>query len=281
MRPKPSTDTAAPPVDGPGGRARPDEPRLTPSRAASLANEWCGYRDEALIAAVLDDMPTGRVGVVTSFGIESAVLLGLVSRVNRRTPVIFVDTGRLFPETLAYRDRLVDHLGLTDVRTVAAAPGQADRLDPNRDLHATDPDACCYLRKVAPYALHLSDFDVEVTGRKRYHGGMRADLVTVERDGARVKINPLAHWDRNAVEAAFTRDGLPRHPLHAAGYDSVGCAVCTRRPRAGEPPRTGRWAGNAKTECGIHFAFSDGRATLVRAHPSPVSTDDPKKEPMK
>jgi phosphoadenosine phosphosulfate reductase len=229
-----------------------------------LADRWRALGDEALIAAVLDDAPAGRVAVVSSFGAESAVLLDMVARVDRTVPIVFVDTGRLFPETLAYRDRLVDRLGLTDVRTVAADAARVRRLDPAGTLHRSDAEACCRVRKVEPYLRELAAFDVEVGGRKRFQAGARAGLETVERLDGRLKVNPLAHWSESAIDSAFEQRGLPRHPLFFDGYDSVGCSVCTRRRHIGEAARAGRWADSEKTECGIHFASLGGAPSVVR-----------------
>jgi phosphoadenosine phosphosulfate reductase len=238
--------------------------RLTSARARVLADKWRALGNEALIAAVLGDAPAGGVAVVSSFGIESAVLLDMVARVDRTVPIVFVDTGRLFPETLAYRNQLVDRLGLTDVRSIAADAARVARVDPDAKLHRSDSEACCRVRKIEPYLGALTAFDVEITGRKRFQGGARADLRTVERLDGRLKVNPLAHWSEAAIDSAFDQRGLPRHPLYFDGYDSVGCTVCTRRRRTGEAARAGRWADSEKTECGIHIAYCGAAPSVVR-----------------
>lgn len=231
---------------------------LSSGEIASLARKWLPLRDEALLEAAIADAPANSVAAVSSFGIESAVLLDVVARVDPGLPVIFVDTRMLFPETLAYRNRLIDRLGLTDVRTVEPQGPRVTAVDPDGRLHRRDPDACCAVRKVAPYAAELAAFAIEITGRKRYQGGMRSGLPTVETVPGRIKLNPLAGWTEADIDTAFDQRGLPRHPLWFDGYDSVGCSVCSRRRDADEAPRAGRWDGHEKTECGIHFIHADG-----------------------
>ncbi|WP_408872539.1 phosphoadenylyl-sulfate reductase [Gluconobacter roseus] len=195
----------------------------------------------------------GRVAVISSFGAESAVLLDLVAQIDPSVPVFFLDTKRHFPETLEYRDRLSRRLGLSDVRSLAPTPKALQDRDPQDQLADFDPDACCALRKVEPLELVLPDFDIWITGRKRSQSATRAalPLVDPQPDGS-VKLNPLAGWGPEKIEAQIQRRDLPRHPLVAKGYTSIGCAPCTRAVKDGEDGRAGRWAGLAKTECGIH-----------------------------
>ncbi|MBF0884854.1 phosphoadenylyl-sulfate reductase [Gluconobacter sphaericus] len=199
------------------------------------------------------DLLRGRVAVISSFGAESAVLLDLVAQIDPSVPVFFLDTKRHFPETLDYRDRLSRRLGLSDVRSLAPTPKELHDRDPQDQLADFDPDACCALRKVEPLDLVLPDFDVWITGRKRSQSATRAalPLVDPQPDGS-VKLNPLAGWGPAQIEAQMRRRDLPRHPLVAKGYTSIGCAPCTRAVKDGEDGRAGRWAGLAKTECGIH-----------------------------
>ena len=197
------------------------------------------------------DFP-GRITLVSSFGAESAVLLHLVASVDRATPVIFIDTGKLFPETLAYRDQLCARLGLTDVRSTGPAPALLAQADPAGTLWQTEPDICCWHRKVEPLDAALEGFDAWITGRKRFQGGERGALPLIEQDGTRTKANPLATWTTAAIGNYRREHGLPPHPLEAQGYRSIGCTHCTRPVAAGEDPRAGRWANRTKTECGIH-----------------------------
>lgn len=205
----------------------------------------------ALRRALTEDFP-GRIAVVSSFGAESAVLLALVADIDPGVPVLFVDTKQHFAETLAYRDELVAALGLTDVRNVGPTKAEIEENDPPAELWRFDPDACCRFRKVTPLDRALEPFAAWVTGRKRHQALTRAMLPVVEKAGAKVKINPLAEWTAGEVETELRRRGLPRHPLAELGYPSIGCAPCTQAVAAGEDPRSGRWAGSGKVECGIH-----------------------------
>jgi phosphoadenosine phosphosulfate reductase len=209
----------------------------------------------ALLRRVLVGRCFGRAALVSSFGAESAVLLHLVAGIDRSTPVIFLETGKLFPETLAYRDVLVRDLGLADVRSVRPEPAAIARDDADGTLAARDPDLCCWIRKVEPLDEALLGFDAWLTGRKRFQAAQRRALPVMERDDAgRWKINPLAGWRAPDIAAYMAEVGLPAHPLVARGYRSIGCAPCTRATQDGEDARAGRWAGRMKMECGIHLA---------------------------
>ena len=198
--------------------------------------------------------PFGDVGVVTSFGTESAVMLYLIAEVAPEAPVIFIDTGFHFEETLAYRDELVSHLGLQNVRTVGLEPLSEKRSDPARRLHRDDPDACCQLRKVKVLDHALRNYDGWISGQKRYQSHERSKIDRVEWDSARGKwkFNPLADWDTADLLSDQTQHKMPAHPLAAAGYLSVGCSPCTTPVLAGEEPRAGRWRQHGKLECGLH-----------------------------
>jgi len=193
-----------------------------------------------------------RIALVSSFGAESAVLLDMVAEINPHVPVLFVDTGKLFAQTSQYKDQLVQRLGLSDVRVLRPDAQGLDFLDADGSLWQRNPDGCCFLRKTVPLEQGLSGFDAWISGRKRFHGATRSDVPVFEAQDGRIKINPLAAWDRRTIDAWFEARGLPRHPLEAQGYASIGCHTCTRPIKAGEAVRDGRWSGLAKTECGIH-----------------------------
>ncbi len=205
-----------------------------------------------VVRAALTGEDLGRVALVSSFGTEAAVLLAMVAEVEPATPVVFLDTGKLFGETLRYRDRLTALLGLADVRTVEPAPADLAAVDPDGLLWQASPDACCRIRKVLPLERALRGFDAWITGRKRYQAKTRARLDAFEAEAGRIKVNPLAAWDRERIQAEFERRGLPRHPKEGEGYPSIGCMPCTDRVSPGADLRSGRWKGFAKTECGIH-----------------------------
>ena len=194
----------------------------------------------------------GSIAVVSSFGAESAVLLALVAEIDPATPVLFVQTGQHFAETLAYRRDLATKLGLTDVRDIGPTSVERAANDPGDELWRYDPDACCRFRKVTPLERALAPFTAWVTGRKRHQALTRVALPLVERVDGKTKINPLADWNADQVEAEMVARALPRHSLSLAGYPSIGCAPCTRAVASGEDPRSGRWSGTGKTECGIH-----------------------------
>jgi phosphoadenosine phosphosulfate reductase len=223
-------------------------------RLARLRAGLEGLSGTELLRAVLRGRFAGRIAMVSSFGAESAVLLDLVAQVDPATPVIFLDTRKLFPETLAYRDTLVGLLGLTDVRSVQPDRRDLDRHDPDGSLWSYEPDLCCHIRKTEPLDLALRGFDAWITGRKRFHGGSRKQLETIELDLAsgRLKVNPLATWDAGDIKRHMAERGLPAHPLTAQGYASIGCVPCTRPVKPGEDVRSGRWSWLDKTECGIH-----------------------------
>jgi phosphoadenosine phosphosulfate reductase len=209
---------------------------------------------EEVIEAALKVTGRERLAAVSSFGTESAALLKIVADVDPAIPVIFLDTGWLFEETVAYRDTLIKVLGLRDVRTIKPSNQTLSREDPERELWFSDPDACCRIRKVEPLAKALEPFSAWINGRKRFQGGLRADIPVVEQDGARLKFNPFANISREQIAAIYRNAKLPPHPLVASGYLSVGCMPCTSRTSADEDPRAGRWRGRSKAECGIHLA---------------------------
>ena len=207
-----------------------------------------------VIAAALQSVGRDRLAVVSSFGTESAALLKVMADVDPAIPVVFLDTGWLFEETLAYRDTLIATLGLRDVRSIKPLEEALARQDPERELWFSDPDACCRIRKVEPLARALAPFSAWINGRKRFQGGLRAAIPVVENDGVRLKFNPFANVSREQIEAIYTLAKLPPHPLAASGYLSVGCMPCTSRTSPDEDARAGRWRGRPKTECGIHTA---------------------------
>jgi phosphoadenosine phosphosulfate reductase len=205
-----------------------------------------------VIAAALKIVGRERLALVSSFGTESAALLKVMADIDRAIPVVFLDTGWLFQETLDYRDTLTRQLGLTDVRSIKPLEETLSGEDPDKELWFTNPDACCRIRKVEPLARALKPFSAWINGRKRFQGGVRSEIPVVEQDGVRLKFNPFAHVSREEIEHVFKSANLPPHPLVAKGFLSVGCMPCTSRTSPDEDTRAGRWRGRPKTECGIH-----------------------------
>jgi phosphoadenosine phosphosulfate reductase len=212
-----------------------------------------GLEGRQLITSVHRMFPD-RVAVLSSFGAESAVLLHMVSEVAPQTPVIFLDTEKLFPETLAYRDQLVRELGLTDLRIATPDASDLERIDPDGLLHKKDTDLCCFIRKTVPMDKALQGFDVMLSGRKRFHGAARTDLDFVGFQDGKLKVEPLAGFSALDIQTYMQTHHLPTHPLRLRGYRSIGCMPCTSIGGSDIDPRAGRWMGSDKTECGIHFS---------------------------
>ncbi len=233
-------------------RVSPQQPATDLPPAGELNGALRNASPAEVIAAALQAVGRERLALVSSFGTESAALLKVMADVDPAIPVIFLDTGWLFEETLAYRDNLTAMLGLSDVRSIKPSEETLKREDSNRELWFSDPDVCCRIRKVEPLARALAPFSAWINGRKRFQGGLRADIPVVELDGARLKFNPFANVSREQISAIYATANLPPHPLVASGFLSVGCMPCTSRTSPDEDARAGRWRGRAKTECGIH-----------------------------
>lgn len=229
-----------------------------PERAELMNFRYRNHSAVPVLTGALNDRSNGDIALVSSFGAESVVLLHLVATIKPDTPVIMIDTEMLFPETLEYQAEVSRKLGLTDVRVIRADAGRVAERDPDGTLHVSDPDACCGLRKTRPLQDALAEFDGWITGHKRFQNGTRTALEFFEAETeTRMKINPLAHWRAEDVNAYLENNALPRHPLVSKGYPSIGCAPCTSPVVEGEDPRSGRWRGQDKVECGIHFG-ADG-----------------------
>lgn len=222
-------------------------------RADDLNRRYRHHGALAVLEHALSDAQVGRIALVSSFGAESVVLLHMVSLLDRTLPVIFLDTRMLFAETLEYQAELAGRLRLTDVRRITPDRAEVMTHDNENLLHLHDPDACCVLRKVVPLERALDGFDAWITGRKRFQGGDRTALEFFEPSDGRLKVNPLAQWTRENVQDYIAENRLPRHPLVARGFPSIGCAPCTTRVDPGEDDRAGRWRDLTKSECGIHF----------------------------
>ncbi len=227
-------------------------PAYTQADADALNLRFSGVDAATMLRALFAEDALGKIAVVSSFGTESAVLLHLVAKADPNIPVVFVDTLKMFPETLAYRDTLTKVLGIRNSEIIRPKPEVVADKDDTGLRWSYDPDGCCDIRKVEPLARAKNGLDAWISGRKAFQSVTRANLPRFEVEEGRLKINPLGDWVKDDLEAYFAEHDLPRHPLESQGYLSVGCAPCTSKVKPGEDPRAGRWRGWDKTECGIH-----------------------------
>lgn len=238
------------------------------SEAARLRGLYGHLSGLALLDALVSKELNGQIMLSSSFGAESAVLLDMVAKVDPTIPVIFLDTRRLFGETLRYQKTLTDYFGLEDVRIIHPDDGTLMQFDPDDMLFNENPDKCCHIRKVEPLDKVMKKmgnlgYKAWITGRKHFQAATRSTLPVIEADTDFVKINPLANWTGEDIKQAFLAKNLPPHPLVADGFKSIGCMPCTTRVAEGADPRSGRWAGRDKTECGIHLARRPGLSAAV------------------
>lgn len=235
--------------------------RKTSLEAQNSSDPYFGLSAEQALKRAIDEFG-GKLVLASSMGIDSSVLLHMAAQIDKNIPVIFLDTGKHFRETLHYRDELVEQLGLTNLINLIPNQDSLKSEDPNGDLHETNPDGCCDIRKVLPLAEGLEGYEARITGRKRYQTPQRKDMPIYDVGSKMVKINPLAYWTAKDVTAYMRKYNLPVHPLLSLGFLSIGCQPCTTRVAEGENPRAGRWRNTSKTECGIHFI--DGKWERVQ-----------------
>lgn len=219
-----------------------------------------------LLRAMIKEEFAGKIALISSFGADAALMLGLVSEVDRNVPVFFLETQKHFPETLEYAKRLTEVLGLTNVQWLRPDAEMVSRIDPVGDLWSTQPNRCCWMRKVEPLnrAVEAMGIEALITGRKRYQTAERAEMHSIELDDKGIfRINPIAQWSRERQKEEVAARGLPAHPLVAKGYPSIGCAPCTKPVAEGQDERAGRWAhtigieNEQKAECGLHLPSED------------------------
>lgn len=194
-----------------------------------------------------------QVILTCSFQHDGVVLAHMLRDIAPEVPVVFIDTGFHFPETLAYRDDIRRRFGISIVELQPIMPRERFAAEHGLDLYARDPDLCCHINKVEPLKRHLPGVRAWVNGRRRDQAGTRQDIRIVEafQNGLH-KVNPVATWTSRDTFRYMERHGIPTHPLFDKGYASIGCAPCTRPVVPGEHEREGRWAGSAKVECGLH-----------------------------
>jgi phosphoadenosine phosphosulfate reductase len=224
------------------------------ARAAELTRKYDGLKTAALLKDLVVNEFPGEITLSSAFGTESAVLLHILAGIERSVPIIFLDTHKHFDETITYRDQLIERLGLTDVRSIAPAQDQLEANDRGGTLHRSNPDLCCYVRKTLPMLAALREFKCWINGRKRFQGTTRAELQLFEPQDRWIKVNPLIDWSEDHIQDYLAEHDLPRHPLEAFRYFSIGCSPCTEpTPDCDIGKRSGRWKGSPKMECGIHL----------------------------
>ena len=206
-----------------------------------------------------------RIAVTSSFGPESGVLLHMVSQVDPSTPVLFLETGYHFPETLEYKNHLTQRLGLKNVRDLRANPERREALVEKNDgiPYEKNPDRCCHINKVEPLDEALKQFNAWMSGIRRHQTDFRRSIRIIEEyEGKLYKISPLVNFTSRDAWWYLKENNIPQHPLYEKGYLSIGCWPCTRPVQAGDDERSGRWAGKAKKECGIHL-FKEMKAKEI------------------
>lgn len=227
-------------------------PRYSETDAIRLNHMFRGCDTVEMLEVLLKENMLGDVAIVSSFGAESSVLLHLIASIDPAVPVLFLDTGKHFPETITYKEELRQILGLKDLRDLKPDADLLQQKDANGLRWSYDPDGCCEIRKVLPLKQALGHFDAQFTGRKAFQSSTRSALPRFEVEEGRLKVNPLADWGKERLDAYMAEYDLPAHPLVELGYPSIGCSPCTSKVAPGEDPRSGRWNGWDKTECGIH-----------------------------
>jgi phosphoadenosine phosphosulfate reductase len=232
-------------------------PRYTEADAIRLNHMFRGRDTVEMLELLLKENMLGDAAIVSSFGAESSVLLHLIANIDPTVPVLFLETGKHFPETLAYRDTLIDVIGLKDLRNITPDAELLRQKDESGLRWSYDPDGCCEIRKVLPLKQALAGFDAQFTGRKAFQSATRSALPRFEIEEGRLKVNPLADWTKERLDAYMAEHSLPAHPLVEQGYPSIGCSPCTSKVADGEDPRSGRWKGWDKVECGIHIPVAD------------------------
>lgn len=242
---------------------------ISQGQVDALNDKYRNASPPDLLRGILTEDFPGQVSLVSSFGTESAILLHMAAQVDRDIDVVFINTGKLFGETIRYKNQVSQQLGLRNVRSIMPKPALLDANDPKGALWTQNTDRCCYTRKVEPMQRALKNVNIWVSGRKGFHGGGRAQLPLFELVEGRIKVNPLASWSKAELDRYFEDYALPKHPLEADGYLSVGCMPCTTPVAEGEDVRAGRWRGSDKAECGIHTPIGQpGRRSIL---PSKVS----------
>jgi phosphoadenosine phosphosulfate reductase len=220
-----------------------------------LAGRFEREDPEAILRWALETVD--RIAIASAFQADGTCVLHMATRIRPDVPVLFLETGFHFPETLAFRDRLAERLSLNVIELRGDHTPETQAAEFGDRLYERDPDLCCHLNKVVPFTRALHDYDAWVTALRRDSAPSRANTPILERyelepGRPMLKVNPVARWSRADVWRYLAEHHLPHHPLYDRGFAQIGCAPCTRAIRAGEDERAGRWDGAAKIECGLH-----------------------------
>ncbi len=231
---------------------------LTVEEVAKVNERLEGEPPESIVRWALLESPMERIAVASSFQAEATAVIHMATRLRPDVPILFLDTGFHFAETLELKERLRRELGLNVVELRGDHTPASQAAAYGERLYERDPALCCELNKVVPLGRALWDYDAWISGLRRDSSPTRAGAPIVDRylqDGRPiVKVNPVAGWSRRDVWRYLEEHDLPHHPLYELGFASIGCAPCTRIVFPGEDERAGRWASTAKLECGIHVA---------------------------
>jgi phosphoadenosine phosphosulfate reductase len=235
---------------------------LTADDVAALNARFEAAEPSEIVRWALEASRLERIAIASAFQAEGTCVIHMATRVRPDVPILFLETGYQFVETLAFRDRLVEDLRLNvvNLRGEYTPERQAAELGPR--LFERDPERCCELNKVRPMLAALRGLDGWITALRRDSSPTRAGTPIVDRYELEpgtwiVKVNPVANWTRPDVWRYLKEHDLPHNPLYDLGYSSIGCAPCTRVRLPGEPERAGRWAGTPRWECGINDARPD------------------------
>ena len=241
----------------PAERGSPLHTLLSEDELAGLNQKFEDAHPRDVVRWALEHAAFERIAIASAFQAEGTVVMHMATRIRPDVPVLFLETGYQFADTLAFKQRMTERLGLRVIDLVGeyTVERQTEEFGPR--LFERDPDRCCELNKVRPMFAALRELDAWITAFRRDSSPTRASAPFVERyelESERwiVKVNPVAAWTRREVWAYLKEHDLPHNPLYDLGYASIGCAPCTRLRLPGEPERAGRWAGLAKWECGIH-----------------------------
>jgi phosphoadenosine phosphosulfate reductase len=241
-------------------------PLLSDDQVRVLNARFEDEQPQEILRWALEDSGLERIGIASAFQAEGTCVIHMATRIKPDVPILFLETGFHFAETLVFKEQLADmfELNVVDLVGDETVESQAERYGPR--LYERDPKLCCELNKVIPFDRALRGLDAWITSLRRDSAWTRMNTPIVDQtendDGTwLVKINPMANWSRPQVWRYLKQEGIPHHPLYNLGYSSIGCAPCTRMVFEGEDERAGRWSGIMKTECGIHTSEAEKQET--------------------